>query len=574
MHNNALPRHRMSARVAACMIVLFVCALATAFSDDAMARPANRKAAATPIPQLRVEHGTTQLIVDGKRFLILGGELDNSSASSRAFMRPIWPMLAAMHMNTVLAPAYWELIEPVEGHFDFSSVDGLLTDARKHKMHVVLLWFGSWKNSMSSYVPAWVKRDQTRFVRAMKSDGTGLEILSPLGVANLAADSRAFVALMKHLREKDQQHTVLMVQPENEIGMIPEARDHSPAAEVAFKASVPAQLTDYLASHKNSLVPSLRDAWAAHGFKVGAGWEDTFGAGPATDEMFNAWTQALYAGKVAAAGKAVYPLPIFVNAALIRAGRTPGQYPSGGPLPHVFDIWRAAAPAIDMLSPDLYFPSFVEWALRYSRPDNPFFIPETGRVDAAEMGANALWAFGQLNAIGFSPYAPEFLKPEDQKTMALVYDVLHQIAPQILATQGAGRIAGFRPPTTYEGVTDLAPQKVTFGNYTVEARFKAAPPPSVGQREDIELPGAHGGLIIQTGPEEFLVAGTGMDVFFGTTGMADPIAGLDSVWEGEYVNGKWIPGRLLNGDETNQGRQVKVPSGKFTILRVKVYHYR
>jgi beta-galactosidase GanA len=526
------------------------------------------------IPQLRQEHGAMQLVVDGKPFLVLGGELENSSASSRAFMQPVWPKLQAMHFNTVLAPAYWEFIEPAEGRFDFSSVDAVLADARKHDLRVVLLWFGSWKNSMSSYAPAWVKRDQARFPRAMTSNGKGIEILSPSSPANAEADGRAFSALMKHVRETDTQHTVIMVQPENEIGMLPEARDHSPAAETAFKAAVPVMLTDYLAGHRDSLMPSLRDAWTAHGSKVGASWEETFGAGPATDEMFNAWTQALYTEKVAAAGKAVYPLPMFVNAALIRVGRAPGQYPSGGPLPQVFDIWHAAAPSVDMLSPDLYFPNFVEWAERYFRSDNPFFIPETGRRDAFEMGANALWVFGRLNAVGYSPYAPEFLSKEDQKRLGEVYDLLHQISPQILTAQGTGRIAGIRPPATYEGVTDLSSQKLMFGNYTVEARFKAAPPPSVGQKEDVELPGAHGGLVIQIGPDEFLVAGIGMDVFFGTSGIADPIAGLERVDEGKYVNGKWVPGRRLNGDETNQGRQLKLPSGVFTLLRVKLYHYR
>jgi beta-galactosidase GanA len=528
--------------------------------------------AAPPVSQLRSVHGTTQLFVDGKPFLVRGGELDNSSASSAAFMAPVWPRLKAMNLNTVLVPAYWELIEPVEGRFDFSSVDTVLANARKHDMRVVLLWFGSWKNSMSSYAPAWVKRDQSRFPRAQTSDGKGLEILSAHAGENLKADIRAYVALMKHIRDTDTLRTVIMVQPENEVGMIPEARDHSAAADAAFKAPVPAALTDYLAAHKDTLVPALREAWAAGGFKTGASWEATFGAGPATDEIFNAWFEGLYTGKVAAAGKAVYPLPAFVNAALIRPGRQPGQYPSGGPLPQVFDVWRAAAPAIDMLVPDLYFPNFVEWALKYETPGRGYFIPETGRVGAAEMAANAFWAYARLNAIGVSPYAPEYLSPEEQKVLGDANDVVAQLAPQILAAQGSGKLVGIRPPTAFDGKTDLSPQKLVLGRYTLDVHFKAPPPISIGQKEETELPGSHGGFVLQTGPDEFLVAGTGMYVYFGTTDGAQ--AGIESVWEGRYTKGVWVPGRCLNGDETNQGRHLFVPTAKFTVHRVRLYTYR
>lgn len=527
------------------------------------------------MPQLSHDHGATQLMVDGKPFLVLGAELDNSTASSDAFLKPLWPRLTAMNVNTLLVPVYWEFIEPREGAFDFRSTDRLIDGARRHGLRLVLLWFGSWKNSMSSYVPAWVKRDQQRFPRAMRPDGTGMEMLSAFGADNLEADGRAFAALMGHLKAKDgARHTVILVQPENEVGMIPEARDHSPTANAAFAAPVPAALTDYLTQHKDSLVPSLKAAWQAHGFKTGASWEETFGPGLATDELFTAWTEGRYTGEVAARGKAVYPLPMYVNAALIRPGWQPGQYVSGGPLPHLMDVWHAAAPAIDFLSPDLYFPNFVEWANKYVRPDNPLFIPETGRVSAAEMAANGLYAFGQLDALGISPYAAEFLGEPEQKVLGEAFDVVRQMAPLILGAQGTGRMIGVRPPTQFDGTVDLGAQKFTLGSYTFDVRFKNPPPISLGQREEVEMPGAHGGLIIQTGPDEFLVAGTGMIVYFGTSGIADPIAGIESVWEGRFVKGAWVPGRCLNGDETNQGRYLRLPSGAFSILKVRLYHYR
>lgn len=531
--------------------------------------------ASTPaMPHLSEEHGAYQLIVDGAPFLIRGGELENSSASSPDYLQDLWPKLQAMRLNTVLAPVYWELIEPQEGRFDFTSLDQLVAGARQHRMKLVLLWFGSWKNSMSSYAPAWVKRDQQRFPRAARTDGSGLEILSALSQANLDADSRAFAALMQHLNDTDaHEHTVLMVQVENEVGMLPEARDHSAAANAAFAAPVPARLTDYLAAHKSTLAPQLRDTWQAHGYKSGASWAETFGASPQTDELFNAWSEASFAGKVAASGKVVYPLPMFVNAALVRPGRLPGQYPSGGPLPQVFDIWRAAAPALDFLAPDLYFPNFVEWANKYAQPDQAYFIPETGRASAADMVANALYAFATLKAMGFSPYAPEFLSAEDAAALGDGYRVIEQLTPLLLANQGTGKLVGIRAPTAFDGTVDLSAQQVAFDPYRFDVHFKQLPGVSVGAKEEAELPGAHGGLIVQLGADEFVVAGTGMILTFASKDPANPIAGIESIQEGRYDGGMWIAGRTINGDDSNQGRQLNLPSGRFGIYRVRLYRY-
>lgn len=527
-----------------------------------------------PLPRLVQQHGATQILVDGKPFLIRGGELENSSASSLSYLDTIWPKVVAMHFNTVLAPVYWQLIEPREGQFDFKTVDGLIDGARKHDVKLVLLWFGSWKNSMSSYVPGWVKRDEARFPRAARSDGSGIEILSALSPNTLEADSNAFVALMKHLKEIDAANrTVLMIQVENEVGMIPEARDHGELANAAFLAPVPAALTDYLAKYRDGLAPQLKQAWESHGAKTGANWADTFGTGPMTDELFTAWTEGHFTGQVAARGKAVYPLPMNVNAALVRPGRLPGQYPSGGPLPHLFDIWHAAAPAIDLLSPDLYFPNFVEWATQYVRPDNPLFIPETGRVNAAEMSANALYAYARINAMGFSVYAPEFLKPEQQQTLGEGYDLIRQLTPYILANQGTGKMVGVRAPSQFDGTVDLDPQQFTLGNYTFDVDFKEPAPISIGAKTETEIPGAHGGLIIQLDTDDFLVAGTGMIITFGVSGAEKAIAGIDSIWEGSFVNSAWVPGRNLNGDDDNQGRYLRMPAGKFTIRRVRLYQY-
>src|SRR5690349_4363517 len=253
-----------------------------------------------------------------------------------------------LHLNTVLAPVYWELVEPAEGAFNFATVDTLIRDARASNMRLVLLWFGSWKNSMSSYAPAWVKTNQARFPRTEATRGQGQEILSPFSVTNAETDTRAFAALMRHLRTADgTRHTVLMVQVENEIGMIPEARDHSATAESLFAQPVPRELMAYLQAHRDSLAPELRARWDSGGTKSSGTWQTVFGRSLQTDELFMAWYFARYAERVAAGGKKEYPLPMFVNAALIRPGYQPGRYVSAGPLPHLIDVWRAAAPSID-----------------------------------------------------------------------------------------------------------------------------------------------------------------------------------------------------------------------------------
>jgi beta-galactosidase GanA len=408
------------------------------------------------IPRLRKQGAATQLIVDGRPFLVLGGELGNSSSSSLEYMRHIWPKLAALNLNTVLVPVYWELIEPEEGKFDFTLVDGLIQEARNRGLRLVPLWFASWKNSMSCYAPAWVKTNQQRFPRAEDKESKGMEILSPFSKENLDADSRAFAAFMRHLREMDSRdHTVIMVQVENEIGMIPDSRDRSAVANKLFNQSVPQELMSYLEQNRDALTPELRAVWAASKFKSHGTWEEVFGPGVVADEIFIAWHFARYANRVAELGKAEYPLPMFVNAALIRPGHQPGQYPSGGPLPHLIDIWRAGAPQIDFLSPDIYFPNFAEWCRKYHQSGNPLFIPEAilGPLSAV----NALYAVGQHDAIGFSPFSIESAGEQARSLLAGGYDILAQLAPLILDHQGKKEMAGFLP----EGPEQRAPQQAS-----------------------------------------------------------------------------------------------------------------
>ena len=258
----------------------------------------------TAIPHLRKQGTATQLMVDGKPFLMLAGELRNSSSSSSEFLKPIWPRLVAMHLNTVLSAVQWETLEPQEGQFDFAFVDRQIQDAQTYNLRLVFLWFGSWKNGVSSYIPAWVKTNQERFPRVQDKDGKGIETLSTLSAANRDADARAFAALMRHIKEVDTYHRVVMMQVENEVGVLGDSRDRCEAANKAFAAPVPKELLDYIGNNKDKLHPQLRTAWEAAGSKTSGTWEEVFGTAPYTDEIFMAWNYASYVGGVAAAGAA------------------------------------------------------------------------------------------------------------------------------------------------------------------------------------------------------------------------------------------------------------------------------
>jgi hypothetical protein len=560
----------------------------------------SRSKTSQELPRLQKQGTATQLIVDGKPFLMLAGELHNSSASSLEYLKPIWPRLAAMHINTVLTPVYWELFEPKEGQFDFTLVDGQIEEARRSNMRLVFLWFGSWKNGVSSYIPAWVKADQDRFPRVQDKDGKGVEILSTFGAASRDADARAFATLMRHIRERDAQRTVIMIQVENEVGVLGDTRDRSAAADKAFEEPVPKELMDSLSSRKDALEPEFRKAWEAAGFKTSGTWEQVFGKSAYTDELFMAWNYSRYIGQVTAAGKKEYPLPMYVNAWLSGPDRKPGVYPSGGPLPHVGDVWHAGAPEIDFRSPDIYATNFADWCTWFHRPDNPLFIPETSGTTGAY---NVFYAIGQHDAMGFTPFAIDSLglSPASATTtepadlpLARSYAILSQMAPLIMENQGKGVMAG-----VVVGVDD-PPQKITLGNYVLEVNYArgrrpstpapampalgapAAPAPTPAPPP--AFPGAsqqpdHGGaLFISLGPDEYLAASSGqVSVTFSPNTPGAPIAGIVSIDEGTYVNGRWVPGRRLNGDENAQGKTLRLGGGMSrngSIQRVKLYRYR
>ncbi len=500
------------------------------------------------MPYLSGTGKDTVLYVDGRPFFLRSGEVHNSSASDLQYMREkVWPALENRHMNSLIVPVYWECLEPEEGVFDYTLVDGLLEQARSAGMRLVLLWFGLWKNSCSSYVPIWVKRDRKRFwyVRDEKGEiptyyGEPNYILSPFCREAVEADRRAFTHLMSHLQSVDARHTVIMVQVENEMGVLGTPRDYSDQAQEKFLERVP-------------------EALGGDGT-----WREVFGDG--ADEAFMAWHYAKAVERIASAGKQVYPLPMCVNAWLEQEPWTPGTYPSGGPQFKNHAIWRTAAPSIDLYAPDIYVPYYKAVCREYAAEGNPLFIPET-RTEAGYY----LYAVGAHNAICFSPFGIEDVSggnPEtDAMTLALLrieqdvlaamrrnglqlfraYELVACMEEQILNAHRRGSIAGF----VYSGEEK---ETVLLSRIALDVRYAhTAKSDPVG-----------GGLVLEREPNEFVVLAINCDLRFRRSdgGLLDTL----EKEEGRFADGRWVRGRILNGDE----RYHNVIGSQVTLLRFRL----
>jgi beta-galactosidase GanA len=506
------------------------------------------------LPHLVVQDGRHALIVDGAPFLILGAQCHNSSGWP-AMLPKVWPAIDFLHANTLEIPVYWEQFEPEPDQFDPSVVDTIIQQAREHNVRLVLLWFGTWKNGSSHYLPLWMKSEPDKYPRIIGKTGPRVDSPSPHAPATLAADIHAFSALMRHLKAADPQHTVILVQVENEPGSWNTVRDYSPEAQKLFDEPVPVELLKAMGTNAPA---------------VDGNWSEVFG--PNADEYFHAWSVARYIGQVAAAGKAEYPLPMYVNAAL-RDPLTPGPagtYESGGATDNVLWIWKVAAPAIDVLAPDIYQNDSARYRKvleLYSRPDNALLVPETG--SSPEQARMCFAALGR-GTIGWSPFGLDYTKytneplgaprvtEESLAPVALNYRILGPIMREVARLNFEGKLQAVAEEKG-EPV-----QTLDFGNWQAVVSYGVTRNGSPkGNAESIGR-----ALIAKTGENEFLVTGAFCRVDF------KPVPGGQRdflrVEEGGYENGTWHPSYIWNGDETDWGLDF---SSAPQVLRVSLGTY-
>jgi len=511
------------------------------------------------MPHIEKKGGHFAMVVDGKPFLILGAQINNSSSWARTLLK-VWPAVEDLHVNTVEAPVYWEQMEPKQGSFDFANVDLLVNGAREHHLRLVLLWFGTWKNGQDHYVPEWIKTDPQKYPREVSSYGKILDVLSPNSATNLEADKLAFVALMRHLKAIDgAQHTVIMIQVENESGSIGSVRDYSAAANQQFAGDVPSTLTAALHS-------------------PGGTWSKVFGSD--ADERFAAYSTASYIYQVAKAGKAEYALPMYCNVWLTypvdalenRNRASAGQeYPSGGPQQGNINIWKSVAPAIDILAPDFYSHDhafYHQVIAAYGRDDNPLFIPET--LLSKDFGSNFFYALGH-GAIGFSPFGIDYTDwtiTDDKiptylsENYALLLPMANEVAQLNLEgkLQTAVEQKGMpRQKLHFPGVDAI----VSFGYPQRDGEMPPGTPDVSGRA-----------MVAQLGPFEFLVTGFDASVSFELASATGDKPGNEQIEilraeEGQYVKGTWQTSRIWNGDQTDRG--LNFHSGNSSVVRIRLH---
>ncbi|MBR5715942.1 MAG: DUF5597 domain-containing protein [Bacteroidales bacterium] len=513
--------------------------------------------------------------------LILGGELSNSAATSVEDIDEVLPRMKALGLNTVLVPVYWELMEPVEGKMDFTLVDRTIDVARQQGLKIVPLWFGVWKNSMSCYAPAWFKRDVKRFPRVVTKEGKPLEIASCFSENVLQADLKAFSALMQHIAEKDpRREVVIMMQIENEIGMLESARDHSPLAEKAYRQPVPQALLKAL------------------GIKRQGTWAEVFGTDDYADEKFMAWHYACYVEHLAKAARQIHDMPLYVNAAMNSRGRKPGEYPSAGPLAHLADIWKAGAPSIDILAPDIYDTGFKSWASQYAMPLRPqdgnkvknrLFIPESRCCENS--GVRALYAFGEHQAIGFSPFAIDQASPKETESVTQAYKLMSQVS-DVKQQNTWGLLFD---QEDIERIIDDEGVVITCRHYFTL--------PWDARSTDGSIWPEGGAILIRLDKYDYLLAGSGVVIDFktrteknqeqqkklGEDGFAEAGAatqssvtkftgsrlGLLSVDEVTIDDlGQILYLRRHNGDQSHQGRHARISVDDWKILHIQLYEYK
>ena len=548
------------------------------------------------------------LLVDGKPFIMLAGEVHNSDSSSPAYMEQIWKIAEELGMNSLLLPVTWEMVEPVEGEFHFEILDQLIDQAREYGMKIGLLWFGSFKNAECMYAPEWVKRDLERFHRGQIVKGknkAGRRVsptlpvtipyttISYLSENAMQADARAFGKMMQHVREYDEAYgTVITVQVENETGLLGNAREVSDEADAAFAGEVPQEFASYMRSHTEYMEEDIRAAVEA-GAEKGS-WSEVFGT--AAEEIFSAYHVASFVEYVAKAGKDAYELPMAVNCWLDKAADTPGDYPSGGPVARVHEVWDYCAPSIDVYCPDIYVPYFNKVCDRFVKGGtNPLYIPEAATHSYA--APRMVYTVGHYHAMCYSPFGfddigkpfsaaqgylfgmdvtdPALKTPQNFEEYAALGKILREAMPLLAVRYGTTDLQAVCAEREAEKKKALglpedmnpmermmaeaaATTKMIFGDLGVSAGFGGMMRP----RNDGVL------LVCRTKENEVYMIGEQCDIQLFSADSEQTNLDILRLEEGTFENGVFVPGRRFNGDETAQ-----LKLDKPGVLRLQWFTY-
>lgn len=510
------------------------------------------------IPEIRDLNGIPTLYVEDRPFFAYAGEVHNSSASDLQYMETrVWDKIEGLHLNTLLVPVYWEQTEPEEGRFAYDLIDGLLLQARQRNMRLVFLWFGLWKNGESMYVPGWMKRDSRTYFRVRSGNGEKLNTISPFCDAAVERDAAAFADLMRHIREQDEDcSTVIAVQVENEVGLLGSERDYCASAEEMFACRIPEE--------------------AAEAYQTKGTWEEAFGED--AGEYFMAYYYASALEKIASAGRNAYPLPCYANVWLRQHPWYAGSYPSGGPVKKVHRIWKAAAPSLFALAPDIYVPYTAEVMEEYGYPGNPLFIPEV-RKDAVT-ASYCLYAFMNCHAVCYSPFGIEDLglSPEEAERPSAEVMAALNINPAVFETEGGREYLS----KTYRLLQGIEPLYLKYrGTGRMQCYIKKSETDAGAYLRFREynividyLPAAPGkplaaGVIFELDGNRFLLAGMMSRLCFFAKPNENSKVSFLKLQEGQMENGRWVPGRTLNGDEQIQPGLGEAPA----CLCVELYKY-
>ena len=548
------------------------------------------------------------LLVDGKPFIMLAGEIHNSDSSSPAYMEQIWKIADDLGMNSLLLPVTWEMVEPVEGEFHFEVLDQLIDQAREYGMKIGILWFGSFKNAECMYAPEWVKRDLERFHRGQIVKGknkAGRRVsptlpvtipyttISYLSENAMQADARAFGKMMQHVCEYDEaEGTVITVQVENETGLLGNAREVSDEADAAFAGEVPQEFASYMRSHTEYMEEDVRAAVEA-GAEKGS-WSEVFGA--VAEEIFSAYHVASFVEYVAKAGKDAYDLPMAVNCWLDKAADTLGDYPSGGPVARVHEVWDYCAPSIDVYCPDIYVPYFNKVCDRFVKSGtNPLYIPEAATHSYA--APRMVYTVGHYHAMCYSPFGfddigkpfsaaqgylfgmdvtdPALKTPQNFEEYAVLGKILREAMPLLAERYGTTDLQAVCAEREAEKKKSLglpedmnpmermmaeaaAATKMIFGDLGVSVGFGGMMRP----RNDGAL------LVCRTKENEVYMIGEQCDIQLFSADSEKMNLDILRVEEGTFENGVFVPGRRFNGDEAAQ-----LKLDKPGVLRLQWFTY-